>query len=86
MKIQTSRLALAMVFLLFVALFAAGQAITFAWLSAFPERASQLDSLTFKFWAYAGLCVVLILVDLGLLIEIIRRKRKVSRGGTPRTG
>lgn len=76
---KTSRLVLLMLLLLFGALFAAGQAVTFAWLSAFPERASQLDSLAFKFWIYAALCVVLLLVDFGLLIEIIRRRRKGSR-------
>lgn len=76
---KTSRLVLLMLLLLFGALFAAGQAVTFAWLSAFPERASHLDSLAFKFWVYAALCVVLLLVDFGLLIEIIRRRTKGSR-------
>jgi hypothetical protein len=61
---------------------AAGQAITFAWLSAFPERAAQLDSLAIKFWSYAAVSVVLMVIDLGLLVRLVRqikdRRRRSS--------
>ena len=57
--------------LLLLAFLAAGQAITFAWLSSFPERASQLASLDIKFWIYATAAVVLVLIDLGLVVRWI---------------
>ena len=70
---------LLMVVLLLVALFAVGQAITFAWLSAFPERASQLHELEVKFWSYIALAVVLVIIDLGLLVRFVRQVRQKKR-------
>ena len=67
------RLAVFMVVLLVAALFAVGQAITFAWLSSFPERASNLESLEFRFWGYAAIAVALVLIDLGLLVRLVRQ-------------
>jgi membrane protein implicated in regulation of membrane protease activity len=62
--------------ILLLAFLAAGQAITFAWLSSFPERASQLASLEIKFWSYTILAAILTLVDLGLLVRLIRHIRE----------
>lgn len=72
-KIIPWRLVWLMIGLLLAAFLAAGQAITFAWLSAFPERASQLHTLEIKFWSYATLAVVLVIIDLGLLVRLIRQ-------------
>ena len=69
-----------MVCLLLAALFAAGQAITTAWLSAFPERASQLGSLEIEFWSYAAVAAILVVVDLGLLVRLMRR---INEGRSP---
>ena len=57
------------------AFLAAGQAVTFAWLSAFPERASQLESLETRFWGYATVSAILVIVDLILLVRLVRRGR-----------
>jgi hypothetical protein len=61
--------------------FAIGQALTFAWLTALPEQASRLDSLTWRFWFYAALSVVLVILDLWLARLILRRfpRRSTSR-------
>jgi|GEM_PF-2333638 len=53
--------------------FAMGQALTFAWLSALPEQASRLESLAWKFWAYAALSLILVVVDIRLVRMILRR-------------
>jgi hypothetical protein len=70
------RLVFLMVGLLLAALFAAGQAVTFAWLSAFPERASQLESLEIKFWSYAAVSAALVIIDLVLLVALVRQINK----------
>jgi len=67
------RLVFLMVGLLLAAFLAAGQAITFAWLSSFPERASQLESLEIKFWSYAVVSAVLIVIDLALFVYLVRQ-------------
>jgi hypothetical protein len=54
-------------------LFSLGQAITFAWLSAFPEQASRLESLEWRFWSYAALALVLLVVDIRIVWIILRR-------------
>jgi len=68
-----------MVALLLVAFLAVGQAITFAWLSAFPERASQLESLEIKFWSYAAIAATLVLIDLGLFVRLLRQIKERRR-------
>jgi heme/copper-type cytochrome/quinol oxidase subunit 2 len=75
-------LVLLIVTLLFAAILAAGQAITFAWLSAFSEREFHIHSLEIKFWSYAIASVVLVLIDLALLVLLIRqnKKSKESKG------
>lgn len=64
-----------MVGLLVLALLSAGQAITFAWLSSFPERASQLQELELKFWSFAAAATVFLGIDLGLLLHLMRRTK-----------
>lgn len=74
------RLVLLIVGLLLVALFAAGQAVTVAWLSAFPERASQLEALEIKFWGYATLSAILVIIDLVLFVRLVKQiKDRVRR-------
>jgi membrane protein implicated in regulation of membrane protease activity len=68
---MSQRLLFLILALLLLALVAAGQAITFAWLSSFPERASQFASLEIKFWRYTIVAVVLVLIDLVLLVRLI---------------
>lgn len=81
------RLVFLMMGLLLAAFLAAGQAITFAWLSSFPERASQLASLEIKFWTYAAVSAVLVVIDLGLLLRLIRLIRdRRSRAEQSATG
>jgi hypothetical protein len=75
-KISASvRLVCLMVVVLLAAIFAAGQAITFAWLSAFPEQSARLTLLETKFWIWAVTSVLLIAIDLGLLICVVQRPR-----------
>lgn len=73
-KLSPQRLVLLMVGLLFAALLAAGQAITMAWLSAFPERVSQIPLLELKFWSYSAVAAVLVIIDLGLCVRLMRRR------------
>jgi ABC-type dipeptide/oligopeptide/nickel transport system permease subunit len=56
-----------------VTFFAMGQAVTFSWLSALPEQASRLESLAWRFWTYATLSLVLLVIDLWVASEILRR-------------
>ena len=67
------RLVLLALGLALAAFLAAGQAVTFAWLSSFPERASQLQSLETKFWGFAALSVVLGAAALALFIRVIKK-------------
>ena len=62
--------------LLIAAIFAAGQAVTFAWLSNFPERAGQIESLKIKFWSYAVLSGAFFAIDGALLVYLSRQLRK----------
>jgi hypothetical protein len=68
-----------MLFLLIAALLAAGQAIAFVWLSNFPERASQLESLEIQFWSYAVVSAALVIADLALFGRIVREIRDRRR-------
>lgn len=52
---------------------AMGQAFTFAWLSALPAQAARLDVLAWRFWSYAALSMVLLVIDIGLAYIILRR-------------
>jgi membrane protein implicated in regulation of membrane protease activity len=78
-KLVPWRRVLIIVVLLIAALLATGQAITFAWLSAFPERASQLGSLQVKFWSYTAAAVILILIDLMLAVRLVREMNELRR-------
>ena len=69
------RLVVAIIAIFVLALFAAGQAVTFAWLSGFPERASQLPSLQLQFWSYAIASVILLLIDIVLTIYVLKKIR-----------
>ncbi len=62
--------------LLIGAAFAAGEALTVAWLSAFPERVSDLPAMRIKFWSLAIAAISLVLVALGLLIHWKRGGRR----------
>jgi len=78
-KLIPWRRVLVIVVLLIAAFLAAGQAITFAWLSAFPEQASQLGSLQLKFWSYTAAAVILVLIDLVLAVRLVRQMRELRR-------
>jgi membrane protein implicated in regulation of membrane protease activity len=75
-------LVLLIVGLLVVACLAAGQAITFAWLSSFPERATQLESLRIKFWSYASVSAVLVFIDVILVVRLTKRIKEIRRRPT----
>ena len=80
---MSQRLLFLILALLLLALLAAGQAITFAWFSSFPERASQLASFEIKFWCYTMVTLVLVLIDLALLVRLIGQiKDKRSSSNT----
>lgn len=73
------RLVIAVAGVSLAAFLAAGQAVTFAWLSAFPERASQLESLEVKFWVYAIVSAILVIVDLVLLVRLVLQIKNNAR-------
>lgn len=64
-------------------LLAAGQVVTFIWLSSFPEQAHRLSVLEGKVWLYAAACLALLVADAYLAMTLIRRFRKKKRGGSP---
>ena len=51
--------------------FTANSAITVAWLSAFPQNASRLDSLEVQFWSYTTISASLFVLDLWVLVRTI---------------
>lgn len=63
---------LVLIGLFVLALWAGGQALTLAWLSAFPANASRLDSLTIKFWSYVVVAIILLVFDVWLLVGTIK--------------
>lgn len=57
-----------------VMLWTAGQAVTIAWLSAFPERQPQLAAMEAKFWVYTVATVLLLAVVLAAVVFLVRRR------------
>lgn len=82
LKFVSWRLLLLILVLLLAAFLAAGQAVTFAWLSSFPERASQLPSLERKFWAYSASAAALLMVDIWLSVRLVRDARRRRSAST----
>lgn len=76
----TGRLAVLLCVLVLATLFAVGQAVTFAWLSATHVDASRVESLQWKFWSYAALAMVLAVFDVVILWRIWRGVRRHSTG------
>jgi hypothetical protein len=72
-KLKPWWLVFVMICIFLAACFCAAQAVTFAWLSSFPGRASQFKSLEIKFWSYAIAAVVLIVIDFGLFVRLVRQ-------------
>jgi membrane protein implicated in regulation of membrane protease activity len=65
--------------LVIATLFALGQAITFAWLSATHVDAARLESLQWRFWSYAALVMTCAVFDIVILWKIwrgVQRRRK----------
>lgn len=52
---------------------AVSQAVSFAWLSSFPEQASRLQSLEMKFWSYTVLSIVLFVIDIIYIKRVLKR-------------
>lgn len=75
-KIQRWHIILASACSAIGALLSAGQAVTFAWLSAFPERSLQLDELRYKFWFFLALAGVLFVTFIGSCYLLYRYTRK----------
>ena len=65
------------------ALLAAGQVVTFIWLSSFPERAHRLSVLEGQVWFYTAACLALLVADAYLAVTLIRRLWKKRLGGSP---
>jgi hypothetical protein len=66
-----------------LALLSFGQAITLAWLSAFPSDDARLASLGFRFWTFVALGVVLGAADIYLMVCWVRqinREHRQDRG------
>jgi H+/Cl- antiporter ClcA len=70
---STAVLVVLVLLLLVAGLFSAGQALTFAWLSAFPDRAAQLPALEARFWAFVSLAVVSLSIAVFLVTRLVRR-------------
>lgn len=72
---KISLLALIILMLAFLAL---GQAITFAWLSGFPEQAPRIEVLKIKFWFYMIAALALVIVDSVIIYSYLKFKRRSS--------
>ena len=64
-------------------LLAAGQVVTFIWLSSFPEQAHRLSVLEGKVWFYTAACLALFVADAYLAVALIRRLWKKRLGRSP---
>lgn len=63
-------------FLVFLAILAAGQVVTFAWLSAFQSREADIPVLRLKSWIWGALSVLL--MGLAVAISIVRLRQRGS--------
>lgn len=64
-------------------LLAAGQVVTFIWLSSFPEQAHRLSTLEGKVWLYTAACLALLVADTCLAVTLVRRLWRKRLGGSP---
>lgn len=71
-KLRTWQLVLIGVLLFVLSCLAVGQAVTFAWLSNFPERAGQLRELQIKFWTYITLAAIFAITDLAIIVHLVK--------------
>ncbi|MET3524256.1 hypothetical protein [Mesorhizobium abyssinicae] len=55
-----------------VALLAIGQAITLAWLSAFPAWEPELASLQVRFWAFLAVGLIALVIGAGAVLRWVR--------------
>jgi len=62
---------------LIVALLAIGQAVTLAWLSAFPAQQPRLASLEFRFWVFLILGLIALAVGAVAVVRAVRRANSV---------
>jgi uncharacterized BrkB/YihY/UPF0761 family membrane protein len=67
------QLSLLIIFLFLVCCFSIGQAVTFSWLSNFPERATQLDKLQAKYWIWLIVGLIAAAIDLLVVVHLIKR-------------
>lgn len=58
---------------------AAGNAVTFAWLSGFPERATTIPALQRKFWIWVVVSICLAIFDVVLFVALLLRRQLNSR-------
>lgn len=73
------RSTLLVVALLLATLFFLGQAVTFAWLSTFPEQESRISLLRLRCWSYAALAVFSLVADVLCVVRLLK-KQKLDRG------
>ena len=71
---------------LIVALLGIGQAVTLAWLSAFPASESRLASLQFRFWVYLAIGLIALVVGAGAFLRWVRQQNGglFHDGGAPK--
>lgn len=56
------------------AFFCVGQAITFSWLSSFPERSERFAAYQTYFWGYGALAIFLVGVSICAFVLFLRHK------------
>ncbi len=60
--------------LFLVMFFSIGQALTFTWLSSFPERAEQLPGLQIKFWIWSGVACFSLAINVFLIFSFFKNR------------
>lgn len=71
-KLKIWHLGIVVVIFALIACLSVGQAITFAWLSSFPEHASRLDTLRIKFWVYMVIGLVAFVLSGVGIVRIVK--------------
>jgi len=69
--------------LLIVALFAFGQAVTLAWLSAFPAWEPAHASLQLRFWAFLAVGLIALVVGVGAVLRwVLQQNGRLQDSGS----
>jgi len=56
------------------AFFCVGQAVTFSWLSSFPERSERFAAYQIYFWGFGALAIFLVCISVYAIVSFFKSK------------